>query len=125
MTRFSALSLAAAVLALAAPAIAPAFAADMNFYMKNQQDRGVAVVLFGQDRDVEWPGGDKAYFLDGREKKSVPVTCEAGERICYGAWINGDDTRFFGVGPDNDQPPCEYCCVICVAKSTKVISISK
>jgi hypothetical protein len=103
----------------------PAFAADMNFYMKNQQDRGVAVELFSHDRDAVWPGDDKVYFLDSREKKSVPISCEAGERICYGAWINGDDSVFFGVGPDNDQPPCEYCCFLCVEKSTQVISITK
>jgi hypothetical protein len=103
----------------------PAFAADMNFYMKNQQDRGVAVDLFSHDRDAVWPGDDKVYFLDSREKKSVPISCEAGERICYGAWINGDDSIFFGVGPDNDQPPCEYCCFLCVEKSTQVISITK
>lgn len=110
---------------LAMPAhVLPAQADEMNFYLKNQQDRGVAVELFSQDRDAVWPGGNKVYFLEAREKKSVPVSCQAGERICYGAWINGDDSIFFGVGPDNDQPPCEYCCFLCVAKSTQVISIT-
>jgi hypothetical protein len=121
MTRFSALSLAAAILALAAPA----FAGDMNFYMKNQQDRGVAVELHSRDRNAVWPGGDQVYFLEGRQKKSVKVACQEGEKICYGAWINGDDSISFGVGPDNDKPPCEYCCFICVDKSTQVDSISK
>jgi len=103
----------------------PVHAADMNVYIKNQQDRGVAVELFSRDREAAWPGGDKVYFLDAREKKSVPINCEAGERICYGAWVNGDDHISFGVGPDRDQPPCEYCCFLCVEKSTQVVSVSK
>jgi hypothetical protein len=94
----------------------PVHAADMNVYIKNQQDRGVAVELSSRDREAVWPGGDKVYFLDAREKKSVPISCEAGERICYGAWVNG---------PDRDQPPCEYCCFLCVEKSTQVVSVSK
>lgn len=121
MIRFSALSLVAVILAFAAPA----FADDMNFYMKNQQSRSVAVELHSQDRKAVWPGGNKVYFLDAKEKKSVKVTCQAGERICYGAWINGDDSQIFGVGPDKDQPPCEYCCFICKDKSTQVISVRK
>ncbi|HEY4192457.1 MAG TPA: hypothetical protein VGM46_07400 [Mesorhizobium sp.] len=133
MTRFSAFSLRLPGsvptillgLLLAVGLAAPSFAAEMNFYMKNQQDRGVAVELFSQSRSKVWPGGDKVYFLDSREKKSVPVTCEEGERICYGAWVNGDDTISFGVGPDNDKPPCEYCCFTCAPKSTQVISITK
>jgi len=103
----------------------PVHAADMNVYIKNQQDRGVAVELSSRDREAVWPGGDKVYFLDAREKKSVPISCEAGERICYGAWVNGDDRMSFGVGPDRDQPPCEYCCFLCVEKSTQVVSVTK
>jgi hypothetical protein len=119
MIRFAIIALVLAVFS------GSATAADMHFYMKNRQDHGVAVELFSQDRDKVWPGDDKVYFLDAREKKAVPVTCEAGERICYGAWINGNDRISFGVGPDNDQPPCQYCCFLCVEKSTQDISISK
>jgi hypothetical protein len=120
MIRFAVIALV-----LGAYAVPGARAADMNFYLKNRRDHAVAVELFSQDRDMVWPGGAQAYFLDSREKKSVPVSCEAGERICYGAWKAGDDGVVFGVGPDNDQPPCEYCCFLCVEKSSQDISISK
>ena len=32
----------------------------------------------------------------------MPISCEAGERICYGAWVNGNDGISFGVGPDRE-----------------------
>ncbi len=117
--------LAVIALVLAAYAAPSAYAADMHFYLKNRRNHAVAVELFGQDRDKVWPGDDKVYFLDAHEKKSVPISCVAGERICYGAWKFGDDSVLFGVGPDNDQQPCEYCCFLCVEKSMQDISISK
>ena len=120
MTRFSAFLLAMLVVLSV-----PALGADMTFFMKNRQDRGVAVELFSQDRAISWPGGNKVYFLDVGERKSMTVSCQEGERICYGAWVNGDDSRWFGVGPDNDQPPCTYCCFICVGQTTATISVSK
>lgn len=98
-------------------------AAEMAFYMKNGAGRAVAVELHGNAGHV-WPGDGKVFMLDTAEKKSVPVACEAGERICYGAWLVGDDRTAWGVGPDNKED-CENCCTICVAKSTYTIDLQR
>lgn len=103
-------------------AASPAAAADMTFFMKNDFSRGVAIELFGQDTGTRWPGGDQVFFLDKGERKSVPIECRAGENICYGAWVNGNDRVFWGVGPDNNRA-CDTCCVICVEKATETILI--
>ena len=66
---------AAAILALAAGA---ASAAEMSFYAKNHHPFPVAVELFGRDR--VWPGDDQVYLLDGKERKSVPISAQAGRR---------------------------------------------
>ena len=101
---------------------APAQADDMAVFMKNEAPLGVVVELSSTDRDMVWPGGDKVYFLEKGEKKSVPIECRAGENICYGAWLNGDAGTFWGVGPERDQR-CQDCCTICVEKSTATIVI--
>ena len=75
-----------------------------------------------RDRDQVWPGGDQVYLLEKGEAKSVPVSCNAGENICYGAWVAGDDRIAWGVGPDNDHP-CNDCCYICAEKTTAEIRI--
>ncbi len=101
---------------------APAHAVDMAFYMKNGAPRAVAVELYSQSRATVWPGSEKVYLLERGDKKSVPVTCEAGETICWGAWLNGDDQTFWGVGPGSLRK-CDDCCTICTAKSTTTITI--
>lgn len=97
-------------------------AADMAFFVKNKRTEAVAVELFSHDRDTVWPGNDKVFLIDPRSRKSIPISCNAGERICYGAWVNGDDSISAGVGPDNDQP-CDTCCFTCVEHSTETIDL--
>jgi len=112
------------IAAAAALTLAPiaAQAADMAFLMTNRHAAAVAVELFGRDR--VWPGDDQVYLLDGGERKSVPISCDAGETICYGAWVAGDDTTFWGVGPDNDQD-CDKCCSTCTIRGSVEIELER
>lgn len=105
---------------LASLAVAPAAAADMSFLLTNKHPVAIAVELFGHGH--VWPGGDKVYLLERNERKSVPIACEPGETICYGAWISGDDRSWWGVGPDNDHD-CEKCCSICTQGGTAEIEL--
>lgn len=116
------MSVSRIVLLAAAMVATPASAADMAFYLRNQSAGAVAVELHSAARAYSWPGDDKVYRLDKAERKSVPISCEAGERICYGAWVVGDDRTFWGIGPDRDQQ-CEDCCWICVEKATETVDI--
>ena len=120
MNLLKAIALLASVLLLAVPAQAD----EMAVYMKNGFSRAVVVELRSQTRDKTWPGGDQAWLLDKAEKKSVPVTCEPGETICYGAWAYGDDSIAWGVGPDSAEK-CDDCCFICVAKATETIEFAR
>ena len=97
-------------------------AADMAFFIKNLRKEAVAVELFSRDRETVWPGNDKVFLIDPGSRKSVPISCNQGERICYGAWVDGNDKVSAGVGPDNDQP-CDTCCFICVEHSTETIDL--
>jgi len=116
VTLFRMLALAALVLANSAEA------ADMAFFVKNLRKEGVAVELFSRDRETVWPGNDKVFLVDPGSRKSVPISCNQGERICYGAWVDGNDQISAGVGPDNDQP-CDTCCFICVEHTTETIDL--
>ena len=100
----------------------PARAADMAFFVKNLRKEAVAVELFSRDRETVWPGNGKVFLIDPNSQKSVPLSCNQGERICYGAWVDGNDRISAGVGPDNDQP-CDTCCFICVEHTTETIDL--
>lgn len=115
-------ALAAAALALFSVAglAAPAAAADVTFVMRNDHPNALRVELYSQDRDHVWPGGGQDYYLDDGETKTMPLSCEEGETICYGAWIDGDQGTYWGVGPGNTQD-CEGCCYTCTGGETEEI----
>lgn len=112
--------LAAAVLAFAVPAMA----ADMTWYLDNKAGRAVALELSSKMTGTLWPGGDKVYRLDPGEYKAVGISCQDGERICYGAWLVGNDAVTWGIGPDYDQP-CTDCCRICVEKGRETVTLTR
>jgi hypothetical protein len=114
--------LALGILAAAPLAPAAALADDMTFFMKNDTGGGIAVEFRSRDRDHRWPGGDQVYFLDTGERKSVGIACNAGEALCFAAWVNGNDAVSWGVGPDGDRA-CTSCCRICVSGVTETIDI--
>ncbi|HTV70001.1 MAG TPA: hypothetical protein VMF90_15830 [Rhizobiaceae bacterium] len=95
---------------------------SMSFLMKNAHPRAIVVELHSRTREHRWPGGDKVYLLEPDERKSVPITCEGGEQICYAAWVNGNDGVFWGVGPDNNRT-CDDCCTLCADKATTEFTI--
>jgi hypothetical protein len=112
----------AAALFSFALAPAAALADDVTFVMQNHHPNALELELYSQDREHVWPGSGEVYLLDDGETKEVPLSCEAGESICYGAWISGDQNTYWGVGPNNSQT-CEGCCYTCEGGQTEQINL--
>ena len=114
--------LAAALAGAIALGAQGAIAADVTFLMNNSHQYAVEVELYSQDRNHVWPGGGQVYYLDDGETKAMPLACEEGETICYGAWVSGDVGTYWGVGP-GDQDACEDCCYVCEGGMTEEINL--
>jgi hypothetical protein len=114
---------AALILALSPlPAPTAALAGDMTFVITNSHPNALEVELYSQDRDHVWPGNGQVFLFDDGEEKTVPLSCEDGESICYGAWISGDPATYWGVGPDGTEE-CEDCCYVCNGGVTESIEL--
>jgi len=100
----------------------PALAADVSFIMKNDHPNAVEVELYSQDRKHVWPGGNQVYYLDDGESKQIQLSCQQGEKICYGAWVSGDKETYWGTGPNNKEA-CEDCCYTCEGGETEEINL--
>jgi hypothetical protein len=82
------------------------------FKIKSNYKYKVQVEFYSQARKHAWPGGSKAYNIDDYEVHSYTLNCRIGEKICYGAWANGDSKTYWGVGL-NDRQRCTQCCAQC------------
>lgn len=124
MIRLSRLSIAWAGLACALFTASAASAADVTFVMKNNHPNAVEVELYSQSRDHVWPGNGEVYYLDDGEAKTMALSCKQGEQICYGAWISGDKSTYWGVGPGNSEE-CDDCCYTCTGGNTEEINLDQ
>lgn len=99
-----------------------ALADDVTFMMRNNHPNAVEVELYSQDRRHVWPGSNEVYYLDDGETKEIGLSCQSGETICYGAWLAGDRTTYWGTGPDNAEG-CDNCCTTCEGGATEEINL--
>lgn len=91
---------------------ATAAAGEMTWQVKSLYRHQVQIEFYSQDRKRAWPGGNRAYRLDDYEDHSFSLSCNTGEKICYGAWVVGDTGTHWGVGM-NDRHSCSDCCSDC------------
>ncbi|TIO47373.1 MAG: hypothetical protein E5X80_31870 [Mesorhizobium sp.] len=114
----------AAALSLAVTVSSTAQAGDVTFQIKNSHPNAMRVELYSQDRDYVWPGNGKDFYLDDGETKELPISCEDGEKICYGARVDGDEETYWGVGPNNKED-CDDCCYTCSGGQTEEINLTE
>jgi len=89
---------------------APRDSNTATFTIHNNSPYRVGVEFYSQTRDHAWPGGDRQYTVNNDGTYSL--NCNAGEKICYGAWRDGNSSVYWGVGM-NDKHGCERCCITC------------
>ena len=89
-----------------------AVAADLTFTFDNEFSEDVAVEFYSMDRDHVWPGNGEVWILGVSDGEvSYPLSCQAGELICFGAWTV-ENTNSWGMGLDA-QFDCTDCCAQC------------
>lgn len=93
-------------------ASAPAKADEMVWTLKSKYQYKVQVAFYSKDRNHLWPAKGQAWGLDDYGTHKFTLSCNAGEKICYGAWATGDSTTYWGVGLGGKQG-CTSCCAVC------------
>jgi hypothetical protein len=94
-----------------------------TFNIRSSHPNIVELRFYSQDRNVSWPGPNRVYSLDDSQVHSVPLRCLGGEKICYGAWVQGNTNTYWGLGPSG-KARCEKCCYTCTPDSSQVINLT-
>lgn len=85
---------------------------SVTFRIKNKYPGAVTLSFFSAtDRNRVWPGGT----LQSSNSYTGRLSCSAGEKICYGAWVVGDAlSPYWGAGRKGANS-CPNCCLTCQA----------
>jgi hypothetical protein len=92
----------------------------VTFHVRSDYRYIVEVEFYSQDRNWIWPGNGQTYNVDDYKTHSYSLTCRVGEKICYGAWGKGGDTKYWGVGR-NGERGCTNCCTWCDGGAVSVV----
>ena len=106
---------AAAVLAFLAPATASA--QSLTWRVQSLHSSVVDLEFYSETRKWVWPGEGKVYVLRDSKVQEFKLTCNRGEKVCFGAWVRGRSQQFWGGGQDNKQL-CDNCCYLCNGQVT-------
>ena len=90
----------------------PAQSEVYTFKVRSLHPNGVQIKFYSQTRKGhQWPTSKTAWnLLD--EAHALSMTCNKGEKICWGAWVKGTGRPEWGarVGGTDD---CKGCCFTC------------
>lgn len=123
MTKMNRLIFAAAM-SVAAITPAAAVAAELQWHIRSEHEYAVSLEFYSQDRNYVWPGNDEVYVIRDYEVHDYTLTCNNGEKICYGAWVRNDSSSYWGSGYDGKQS-CDSCCFTCGAGDTPVVVLNR
>jgi hypothetical protein len=113
MKKFQAWMALGMVLAVALFFTAPAAkAADMTWPMVNNTQFKIVFQFYSRSRSAVWPGGGQVWYVWPGQRYTQVLRCSAGEYICYGAWVEGNSSINWGVGPGGNLG-CSNCCYTC------------
>ena len=113
MRRFTFLAAILLAFQFLAPAGHAQQTAQMTWQFKSLHANIVDVKLFAKARGNQWPTTTTVWSLKDSEPHTVRITCQVNEQICYGAWVRGSNSAYWGVGKDGSAG-CTNCCYRCV-----------
>jgi hypothetical protein len=101
-----------AVIMASLMAVQTATAGSLKWTIRSDYPHIVSLEFYSQDYSRAWPGDGQVYIVDDYDTREYSLSCETGETICYGAWVRGDENKYWGTGMNNSQR-CNDCCYTC------------
>jgi hypothetical protein len=69
----------------------------LTWSFRNNHPNRVQLEFYSQHRNASWPGGGRAYVLNDYDRHTFNLNCWRGEKICYGAWVDGNANEYWGL----------------------------
>lgn len=85
---------------------------EATFKLTDKAGFTIIVKFFSQNRNWQWPSATSHWTLGDTGQHEFHLSCQNGEKICYGGSFTADDKTHWGVGFKGDKP-CQGCCLTC------------
>jgi len=99
-------------------------AESLRWQFRSFDSKVVDVKFFSSNRNHVWPSRDTVYTIKNYDVQTYNLSCISGEKICFGAWRRGNDSKYWGAG-HTGKKACSTCCYICNGTPTKLINLNE
>ncbi|GEP06130.1 hypothetical protein [Methylobacterium oxalidis] len=82
------------------------------FKMTSRSPYRVHLQFTSKNRNHVWPASGRVYTLADSDEHRYELDCAQGEKICYGAYVEGNSSSYWGVGHSLGEG-CTNCCSYC------------
>lgn len=104
--------------------VGAAKAETMVWKFRSHHANIVDIQLYAPARNVVWPGNSQVWSLKDYNAHNVTINCVRGEKVCYGAWVRGTESSYWGAGRGN-RKSCTNCCGTCGGGPMPVINLNR
>lgn len=111
---------------LAAPALslADGTQSSLTWQMRSFHHNAVEVQFYSNSRKHVWPAPGRVYAIRDYAVHTYTTPCIKGEKVCYGAWVAGSGTTYWGTGKDG-RLGCADCCYTCNGSTTPIRNLNE
>ena len=102
-----------------APAFSLAQTKTLTWKIQSFDKKVVDVQFYSTNRKHVWPTNSTVYSIDDYGVHTYRISCIENEKICYGAWVRGKSSSYWGAGKDGKHR-CNDCCYTCNGGTTPV-----
>lgn len=95
----------------------------MIWRVRNRHSYAVELRFYSKTRNAVWPGAGKVWVLRDEDVHRYTLDCQPGEKICYGAWVSGRSSTYWGVGQSGNDG-CGSCCFTCSNQVTPIMNLN-
>ena len=113
-------------IALVAICLTPgcSYAQTLTWKFQSFDKTVVDIQFYPESRTRLFPANRPVYSLDDYGMHSYTISCAAGEKICYGAWMRTNTSAHWGKGKD-EKNRCSDCCYTCNGGTTPIHKLSE
>jgi hypothetical protein len=94
-------------------------APTITWRFQSNSSENVEVAFYTGDASLKWPPGNQVFIINGRSSQTMRISCQVGQKICYGAWASGNQNRYWGVG-FGGRNGCANCCLSCDGSESQI-----
>jgi hypothetical protein len=96
----------------------------LTWKIRSYHKNAVELAFYSENRNHLWPANNRVYSITDYDVHTIRLSCVSGEKVCYGAWVDGDASTYWGTDRGGKHG-CKDCCYTCDGRTTPIRNLNE